>query len=297
MSLTTAHHSPGSFALRTLRPRHQNGGLAAPLLYAAIAVLTTSSAVRAQCVNPPTGSIVAWYAFNETIPNLSENWATQNTGRWSTSEPTPVPGMVFGALSFNGVDNYLDSNDSVVTNFGPAGSSSTCSGGFFSSCTGDFSFDAWVNIPAYPSLPMTIIDKRAFEVSSPIGYSIYINGSRIGLQLADGTGAVGYDNYDSPNLRKFTLNAWHHIAITVKRTTFIHYYLDGVLVGQAVPAHQGSLSSVSIFRIGANGPSNPSASSFFRGMLDEVDLYNRVLTTAEVQAIYAAGSNGKCSGH
>jgi hypothetical protein len=65
--------------------------------------------------------------------------------------------------------------------------------------------------------------------------------------------------------------------------------------GQVLPAHLGSLASVSILRIGANGPANPASFAFFQGMLDEVDLYNRALTTAEVQAIYAAGANGKCS--
>ncbi len=251
-----------------------------------------SQPARAQCTNVPSGALVAWYAFNETITTVdSPNYATGNTGIWSSSPPITVPGMVYYALSFNGVSNYLDSVDSVVTNFGPGTTSATCGGGYFSSCTGDFSFDAWVNIPAHPSLPMTIIDKRG---TGPIGYSIYINQDRFGVQLADGTGTFGYDNYDSPDLKKFTLNTWHHIAITVRRTSFIRFYFDGVLVKQTVPAHLGSLLNGGNLRIGANGYDNPSSSGFFKGILDEVDLYNRVLTTAEIQAIYAAGANGKC---
>jgi hypothetical protein len=33
---------------------------------------------------------------------------------------------------------------------------------------------------------------------------------------------------------------------------------------------------------------------FFNGLLDEVSIYNRALTASEIQAIYAAGSGGKC---
>jgi len=283
-----------SFAARGWH-RKINCGMAF-VLSAYLVLATTSQPARAQCAAVPSGAIVAWYAFNEEITTVdSPNYATGNTGVWSSNPPTPVLGMVYGALSFNGLNNYLDSVDSVVTNFGPGATSATCGGGYFSSCTGDFSFDAWVNIPSYPSLPMTIIDKRG---PGPVGYSIYINADRFGVQLADGTGAVGYDNYDSPDLsRRFTLNAWHHIAITVKRTNAIHFFFDGVLVKQTTPAHLGSLASVSNLRIGANGYWNPSSTAFFKGMLDEVDLYNRVLTTAEVQAIYAAGANGKCLAH
>jgi hypothetical protein len=34
----------------------------------------------------------------------------------------------------------------------------------------------------------------------------------------------------------------------------------------------------------------------FNGLIDEVSLYNRALTASEIQAIYAAGSGGKCYG-
>jgi hypothetical protein len=50
------------------------------------------------------------------------------------------------------------------------------------------------------------------------------------------------------------------------------------------PAHGGAA---------ANGPAN-GGTSFFNGLLDELEIFNRVLTAAEVKAIFAAGSAGKC---
>jgi hypothetical protein len=148
-------------------------------------VLITAPAVLAQCALTPSGTIVAWYPFDELSTGPSVNLATGNNGTWSPTPPIAVVGLDSGGLYFNGTNTYVDSSDSLVTNFGAGGMGSTCAGGDFSSCTGDFSFDVWVDIPAHSSLPMTIIDKRG---PGPIGYSIYINQDRIGIQLADGTG-------------------------------------------------------------------------------------------------------------
>ena len=277
---------PGSPSTGRNRERtgHASGRLCALAVLLAIAPVA-----RAQCVAPPTGAMVAWYPLDEFGGGLSANLATGNTGVWSPSAPTPIAGMVGEALMFNGVDNYVDAADSTITNFGPAGTA-PCSGGDFSSCTGDFSIDAWVNIAQHPVLPMPIVDKRG---AGGLGYEMYINANRIGLQLADGTGPVGYDNYDSPGLR-FTTGVWHHVAVTVKRTSAIRFYFDGAVKGSVVPAHTSSLVNNGILRIGANGPANPGGSVFFDGAIDELEIYNRVLTGAEIQAIFLAGTNGKC---
>ena len=158
---------PGRSAARrnSTRDRHAIAGLCVLAL-----LLTIAPAVLAQCVLPPSGTMVAWYPLDEPSGGFSANLATANLGVWSSPSPTPVGGMVGNALSFNGVNNYVDSLDSIVTNFGPAGT--TCSGGDFSSCTGDFTIDAWVNIPAHPSLPMAIVDKRG---PGPIGCGVGVD--------------------------------------------------------------------------------------------------------------------------
>src|SRR6185436_1802208 len=44
--------------------------------------------------------------------------------------------------------------------------------------------------------------------------------------------------------------------------------------------------------IGAEGA---GAGAFFKGLIDEVSLYNRALTLVEIQSIFNAGSAGKCT--
>lgn len=67
---------------------------------------------------------------------------------------------------------------------------------------------------------------------------------------------------------------------------------DGVLVSSANPTgRRGSLDNTLPLRIGSR---SSSVSGLFLGSLDEVSLYQRVLTANEIQAIHQADIHGKC---
>jgi hypothetical protein len=260
--------------------------------------VTSMSTAALNCVSPPNTTMVAWYDFDETSGGLSSNLATANTGV-QVGGPTPVPGMVAGALSFNGINQYVDSPTSIVTNFGPGIAGPipfqlTCSGDD-STCQGDFSIDTWMEIPAVPFGVATIVDKRTGSPPLINGYSFYLYNNMMGIQLADGLGAQGYSNYLSPVLPT-NLASWHHIAVTVQRaaTGGITWYYDGVPIGNSTPTdRRGSLVNNSPLRIGANTTA-PPFSNWFLGNLDELEIFNRVLLSSEVKSIYNAQQYGKC---
>jgi hypothetical protein len=93
--------------------------------------------------------------------------------------------------------------------------------------------------------------------------------------------------------------AFHHLAVTFDGTT-TSMYIDGANVpvtigvgsshgdwgGFATPVNAG---------IGARVAGTRGSSVFF-GRLDEVTLYDRALTPAEIASIYMAGTVGKCTG-
>jgi hypothetical protein len=73
-------------------------------------------------------------------------------------------------------------------------------------------------------------------------------------------------------------NAWTHLALTYDRTA-IRLYVNGVLVRST--ARTGAVAtSAGPLRIGGN-----SRGELFTGQLDEVRVYNRALTAAEVVTI------------
>jgi hypothetical protein len=84
------------------------------------------------------------------------------------------------------------------------------------------------------------------------------------------------------------LNAWTYLAATWNGTT-LRLYVNGVEVGSR--ALTGTIrTSTGVLRIGGN----TVWSEWFRGLIDEVRVYNRALTLQEIQgdmgkAVPAAG--------
>jgi hypothetical protein len=275
--------------------------------------IAISTAQSAACVPPPDTTMVAWYPFDTVgatppfpsatppFPPLTPNLATSNSGE-VFGPPTLCSGVVGNALSFDGSDNYVESPSSIVTNFGPAAFPITCTGsGSFSSCPGNFSIDTWIQVsPAVASSETVILDKRSGSPPAIVGYSLFLfnsgSGLQLGLQLADGVGS-GFSNYLSPTVSPpLTDGQWHHIAVTVRRNAHagIRWYHNCVLFGISNPTdRQGSLANDSPLRIGTRTAA-PPLSGFFEGCLDELEIFNRVLTPAEVHGICSAGPFGKC---
>jgi hypothetical protein len=87
---------------------------------------------------------------------------------------------------------------------------------------------------------------------------------------------------------------WQHFALTYDHATGDGaIYLDGNLVASSplgVFTPQTSYDLYLGYRPWGGGP------TYFSGLLDEVSLYSQALSQAQIQAIYSAGSAGKCLG-
>ena len=222
------------------------------------------------CVNPPYG-MVAWWSFDYSSKDSPQDLAGYNNFGTKMNGPIAVAGKVAGALQFDGIDDYVEVANHADLNFG----------------IGNFSFDAWIKTSTKTGIS-PLVEKR--DPLSGKGYEFFLHNGNLGLQLAD---ASLEDNY-IPSLFVGDGN-WHHIAITVSRANKngIIFYLDGTPTPYGDPTlHSGSLNNTNPLRIGRElGTFFPSQ---FNGILDEIELFKRVLTPAEVQAIYNAGSAGKC---
>jgi hypothetical protein len=86
-------------------------------------------------------------------------------------------------------------------------------------------------------------------------------------------------------------NVFQHIAFTYDKSSGIaRILLSGSVVAEA---NLGSFTPQTAYDLYlGERPSSPYA---FAGLLDEVSLYGRALTIAEVQSIYNAGTRGKCT--
>jgi hypothetical protein len=174
--------------------------------------------------------------------------------------PTRIPGIVgTGAISFDGVNNYVEVPDDSELNFG----------------LNDFLISTWLKTT---STGLEVIVDKRFEDSAPVqGYSFYLFRGALGFQLADGTGdnfcsvdvSSGCTNYGSS--RFIADGNWHQVAVTVDRDQKNGglFYVDGNLVNTFDPTFRtASLDNSKALTIGRR--SDSSNPGFLNGSLDEV---------------------------
>jgi hypothetical protein len=88
-------------------------------------------------------------------------------------------------------------------------------------------------------------------------------------------------------------NGWQHVALSYEKTSgMARLYLDGAVVAQAFIGARAMQTSYDLFfgrRVAVSGTNYR-----YTGGMDEVSLYDRALSAAEIQAVVDAGSTGKC---
>jgi len=237
--------------------------------------------VLTPCVDPPP-NMAAWWPLDETSGGIAADIAGFPTNGVHVNGPMPGPGMVAGALNFDGVNDYVQVADHPSLNFG----------------TGNLSIDAWIKTSAASGVQL-LVDKRV-EGATVQGYSLFLGNGTLGFQLAQGVGSpicspapgASCTNYPSG---VFVANGqWRHVAVTVDRSnpTGGRFYVDGVHVATFNPTNRpGSLTNANPLRMASR---SSSVTGLYRGALDEVELFPRVLSPTEVRRIYLAGSSGKC---
>jgi len=245
----------------------------------------------AACVTPPSG-MVGWWKLNTMLKSLPPKFpGLGGTGVFGTvdsnsgSSDTLVTGKVSNALNFDGIDDYLEVPSSPSLNFG----------------TGDFSIELWIKTTDTNGVKL-ILDKRYEDGNiNSQGYAFYLNSGKLGFQLADGNGSWYCSDASTSSCTNYGANAfvadgnWHLVAVTVDRDSVTggKFYVDGVEVGTFNPTlRKGSLDNSKPLVFGRR--SSYWTDAFFKGVLDEVSLYNRVLTGQEIQSIYQAGEAGIC---
>ncbi len=227
------------------------------------------------CVAPPSG-LVAWWPMDGTAADAAgaNNGILVGNATFAASE-------VAVGLNMTGPSSGITVPDASQLDFG-AGA--------------DFSIEGWINpLSVYTTYSiMDIVDKRiTVSDSSTKGYELCLLNGGLGFQMSDSTSGSPLNVGPSgPDLRD---GAWHHVAVAVQRasTTGGNLYVDGQLVATFDPTTKsGDLTTTAALLI-AMHPS-PWLDCNFRGTIDEVSLYNRALTQAEIVGIYTAFGGGKC---
>jgi hypothetical protein len=155
-----------------------------------------------------------------------------------------------------------------------------------------------VSVPDSPSLDQfgssITIEAWVRAVSLPGDWhAIVAKGNSSWRVMCAGPGPVtfsttGVGNEDFTGNKNVCDGNWHHVAC-VYDGTMKYIYVDGAL--DASTSASGTIAqNGSALGIGYN----PDSGYNWYGSIDEVSVYNRALSAFEIQAIYNAGSSGKC---
>ena len=181
-----------------------------------------------------------------------------------------VMGKIGQAGNFDGTNDYVNADSIAASSF----------------FDGAHTVSVWGKLASW-SANQTIVGASHTVIThySEVDYSGTTK--RINCRTTTGGGTndiASINTYDGDS-------AWHHIAWTVNASGHIvGCYIDGVLQGTG--STNVSLASVTKFYIGQL-PWNSSNVNPWNGKIDEVRVYNRVLTAAEVKRLYQMGVTSK----
>lgn len=141
--------------------------------------------------------------------------------------------------------------------------------------------DKTISFWAKPEASITST-QSIFSSSTANWYAGFANSDRMFVSYADGT-----DSQQTAGgvVSAVTTSEWHHYTYTFSvsgNSVTIKYFIDGIYQEQDELTTGYSSMYGTSFVMGAFA----SSSLFYNGMFDEVRLYNRALTPAEVQALY-----------
>jgi fibronectin type 3 domain-containing protein len=213
-----------------------------------------SNVASATTPAPSLGAAAA-YSFDEgTGAIAADATGNGNVGTLTNGPSWTTAGKYGGALSFDGSNDFVLVNHSASLNL-----------------TNAMTLEAWVYPTSAAGGWHAIIQK---EVDA---YFLHSSGTGAPLDpTAGGTfsGQLSYFAASSP----MTLNAWNHVAVTWDGS-IMRLYVNGAAA--ATQTRGGTLQSTTApLRIGGNSP----YAEMFQGRIDEVRIYNRALTQAEVQS-------------
>ena len=207
----------------------------------------------------PSGLVHHWPFDESNGTTVTDTAGTTDLNLFNSNNGSGWQQCLFGnCYSFDGSDDYakVDVND----------------------WGGNFSVSLWVNTQntsqnRYSSV-ITVNDVAGDDDS----FQIMASGG------SDGDWEV-YHNV-SYSFGAMRAGVWTHLVVTFQDTT-LKQYMDGQLV-RTTQVPNGTIDSIELYKIGVNR----AGSTYYEGLIDEVQVWNRTLAATEVAAV-----NSKATWH
>ena len=202
----------------------------------------------------PVG-LVAYYPFNGNANDESGSGynGTENNG---VTLVTDRFGNVNSAYSFDGVDDYIDISASSIISF-----------------TGDFTTNSWVKVS---EADFDFILFGAGSTPTHIMLESGVDSVKLTYHYTD-----GFSWYANTSDLSFPKNEWAMVSV-VRTGNTIKMYINGAISGIFSDIYAGDAG---FNMVGGNSSADPSR--YLHGSIDDIAIYNVVLTDTEISQLYA----------
>ena len=219
----------------------------------------------------PKNGLVGWWPFNGNAKDESGNGFNGIVN--GATLTVDRNGVANSAYSFDGIGNYIDfGNDSKLT-------------------IRNGTINLWFSYNS--NSRMTILSKLNYNDASNeqnsilTGYLYYVNGPtgicsfyKYNSNCLPGKGWVGPENNLDYSDGKY------HMLTSVNSESSISLYIDGELKSSILtPSKKADSCSVSNLILGRNWQGDKT---FYKGKIDDISIYNRVLSEQEIKQLYNA---------
>jgi len=174
--------------------------------------------------------------------------------------------------NFDGSDDYIDISDSSVFDIDP---------------NQDYTWSYWIKPDGFTEWSavwsQTVVADTYFIVYAHNESGQVTQGLSVGLYSSAGNGL-----YRHSNDNVLSADTWHHVVVTYDSSRIgaerLWVYVDGVNQNEN-SGNTGTLSNISTtdIQIGSNAA---YSNEFFDGDVDETRIYNRALSSTEVEKLY-----------
>ena len=260
-AVTTA--SSSTVASGSVISQNPVGGASA-LVGSAVALVVSSGPPA------PVGGLVLAFGFEEAAGNSVLDSSAAPVNGTIAGATRVAAGKIGRALSFDGVNDWVTVNDTTASKI---------------DLTTGMTLEAWVRPTSALSGWESVVIKERTTVG--LSYALYANDG-----APDASGFAGPAGYLRPgpvasttdqgvrqaSHTSIALNTWTHLATTYDGANQ-RLYINGALVATKPQTGSTAVSNQPL-RIGGNGVWG----EFFQGLIDEVRIYNRALSAAEITA-------------
>jgi hypothetical protein len=207
-------------------------------------------------------SLVGWWKLDDEKSGIAVDYSGYENHGTLAGDPKFGEGYYGDALSFDGINDYVDcGNDASLAN------------------VESVSVTAWIRLAALGDRKVAGNQNNATG-----GYKlgVYTGNNMVEFEVRDAANAPTL-NRASPGGTALQTNVWYHVAGVYDKGKAIRTYVNGKLDRESATTVVAGISNGPL-RLGREPFSNLY---WFLGLMDDVRVYNKALTSEEIQKVLA----------